>query len=227
MSRSKLPGREDQLDFLLRHLRERIHRGDFVPGQRLIEADLVDETGMSRGKVREALRMLEADGLVELHRNRGASIRRISRQEVSDTLEVLKVISVLMADKAIMRCQEPEARARLEEALAKASSFREQSSRLDYSRHYMDENARFWEVLADLSGNAVLIDTRAKLETTLFRLALEGARITSSKDQWIARHEDILTAVLDGDRDAARRLVEEAVDDVEAAILALPDGVYR
>jgi len=111
MSRSKLPGREDQLDFLLHHLRERIHRGDFVPGQRLIEADLVDETGMSRSKVREALRVLEADGLVELHRNRGASIRRISRQEVSDTLEVLKVISVLITDKAIVGCQEPEARA--------------------------------------------------------------------------------------------------------------------
>ena len=49
MSRSELPGLEDQLDSLLRHLRERIHRGDFVPGQRLIETTLNPQQARTNG----------------------------------------------------------------------------------------------------------------------------------------------------------------------------------
>ena len=96
----------------------------------------------------------------------------------------------------------------------------------DQSRLFMDQNARFWDVFAALSQNPVLIDTRMRLETTLFRLALEGARITSAKDRWITRHEDILAAVLAADREAARGLIEESVRDVERAMLALPNSAF-
>jgi DNA-binding GntR family transcriptional regulator len=223
----KLIGRGEELELLVRELRARIHRGDFVPGQRLVEADLVVQSGMSRGRVRDALRSLEGEGLVQIHRNRGASVRRISRKEVSDTLELLLAISVLMVTKAIARRDEPEVRATLTEALTQARSFREHLSGFEQSRQFMDQNARFWEVFAKLSDNPVLIDTRMRLETTLFRLVLEGARITSAKDQWINRHEDILEAVLAGKREKASRLVEESVHEVGQAMLALPDSAFR
>lgn len=216
-----------ELDLLVRKLRGCIHRGDFVPGQRLVEADLVADTGMSRGRVRDALRILESDGLVQIHRNRGATVRWISRKEVADTIELMRPISVLMIDKAVARAAEPEVRAILTDALTRARRFREQLSEFEQSRQFMDQNARFWDVFAKLSNNPVLIDTRMRLETTLFRLALEGARITSAKGQWIARHEDILEAVLAGNRDQALKLAEESVLDVEQAMLALPDSAFR
>jgi len=219
--------RGEELDHLVRDLRGRIHRGEFVPGQRLVEADLVEDTGMSRGRVREALRVLESEGLVRIDRNRGASVRRISRKEVTDTLELMRAISMLMVDKAITHSDRPEARAVLNEALAQARRFRSHLSEFEQSRQFMDQNARFWDVFAELSDNPVLIDTRLRLETTLFRLSLEGARITSAKDQWITRHEEILEAVLAGDREQALKLTEESVYDVEKAMLALPDAAFR
>jgi len=218
--------RGEELDHLVRALRDRIHKGDFVPGQRLVEHDLVAETGMSRGRVRDALRVLESENLVEINRNKGACVRRISRKEVSDTIEVMRALSILMTDKAIGRIAEPEVRSTVEAALEQARAFRAQAPVYDQSRLFMDQNARFWDVFAELSQNPVLIDTRMRLETTLFRLALEGARITSAKDQWITRHEDILAAVLAADREAARVLVEESVRDVEQAMLALPDSAF-
>jgi DNA-binding GntR family transcriptional regulator len=218
--------RGQELDHLVRELRDRIHKGDFVPGQRLVEHDLVAETGMSRGRVRDALRVLESENLVEINRNKGACVRRISRKEVSDTIEVMRALSILMTDKAISRIAEPEVRSAIGAALEQARAFREQAPVFNQSRLFMDQNARFWDVFAELSQNPVLIDTRMRLETTLFRLALEGARITSAKDQWITRHEDILAAVLAADCETARQLVEESVRDVEQAMLALPDSAF-
>ena len=215
-----------ELDNLIQDLRSRIHAGQLVPGQRLIEADLVAETGMSRGRIREALRRLEDERLVQIDRNRGASVRRISRKEVSDTLEVLRALSLLMTENALAKHDQPETRAILGEALDQVRKFRSHLSDFEQSRHFMDENARFWDAFTRLSDNSVLSETRMRLETTLFRLALEGARITSDKDLWIARHEEIIEAILAGNRSTALNLVKQSVADVERAILALPDSAF-
>ncbi|MGH8137795.1 MAG: GntR family transcriptional regulator [Steroidobacteraceae bacterium] len=210
----------------VRIIREGIHIGRFVPGQRLVEADLMQEFGVSRGRIREAFRRLEADRLVEIEKNKGASVRRISRKEVLDTLEVLHAISRLITERVVAVAADPTARTRIRASLKAAGRFRRQLTQIDQSRQYMNENARFWDVLTDLCDNSVLSDTRIRLETTLFRLALEGSRITARKDQWITRHEDILQAILKRDKQQALKLVGESVDEVRDAMLMLPDIAF-
>jgi DNA-binding GntR family transcriptional regulator len=226
MSVGVKPAKDQGSAAIIAGLRDDIHKGRFVPGQRLIEADLVDRFGLGRAKVREALRMLQHEGLVQIDRNRGASVRRVSRREVRDTLELLRVISVLMAEKTLDRRDEPGVRAALLDSVARTGSFRQRLPALAESREFMDENARFWDVIAELSDNRVLIEARIRLETTLFRLVLEGARITGDKDRWIARHEDILDTILAGNRIRARKLVTDSVLAVEAAMLALPNNAF-
>ena len=68
--------REPVESLIRRHIRE----GRFAPGQRLIEVDLVKQFGVSQRQVREALRRLEAEGLVSIEKNRGASVRRVTRK---------------------------------------------------------------------------------------------------------------------------------------------------
>jgi DNA-binding GntR family transcriptional regulator len=63
-------------------LREQIRRGRFVPGQRLVEADIMRDTGASRGHVREGIQRLEAEGLLVLAEFRGASVRSFSENDV-------------------------------------------------------------------------------------------------------------------------------------------------
>lgn len=76
------PVRGATVDYVLEHLRQGIVRGRYAPGQRLIEADLTDELGVSRGPLREAMRRLSADDLLEIVPNRGAIVRRLSLREM-------------------------------------------------------------------------------------------------------------------------------------------------
>jgi len=207
-------------------LREGIHSGRFVPGQRLIEADLMKEFGASRSRIREAFRRLESDQLILIEKNRGASVRRISRKEVSDTLEVLLATALAIAEKVTARVEQPEVREAIKRSLSIAKRFRHRVSEVDQARQYMNENARFWDALIALCDNKVLSETRLRLETTLFRLALEGARVATRRDRWIVRHEDILRTILARNKPRVRRLVIESVTDVRDAMLALPDSVF-
>jgi DNA-binding GntR family transcriptional regulator len=206
-------------------IRDRIHAGRLVPGQRLIEADLVTELGTNRSRLREAFRRLESEGLVKIDLNKGASVRRISRQEMIDTLEVLDAVSVVMVDKAIDRHRDPAARRVLERALEQARSFRANLMAISQPRRFMDANTQFWDAFDEIQVNPVLSDTRRRLETTLYRVSLDGL-VTRDRERWFARHEDLLRAVLSGDRRRSRKLREVLVHDVREAILALPDEAF-
>jgi DNA-binding GntR family transcriptional regulator len=72
----------------------------FVPAQRLVEIDLAEHFGVGRNSVREALQRLAAEGIVELHRHKGAAIRLLSLQETLDVLEVAERMTGLLARAA-------------------------------------------------------------------------------------------------------------------------------
>ena len=72
----------------------------FVPGQRLVEADLAEQFQVSRNSVREALQQLAAQGVVELPRNKGAAIRALSLQETLEVLDVAERMMGLLAKSA-------------------------------------------------------------------------------------------------------------------------------
>ena len=72
-----------------------IHDGRLVPGQRLVEATLTAELDTSRGPLREALRLLSAAGLVDLIPNRGAMIRKMSKEEIVHRLQLVEVMGAI------------------------------------------------------------------------------------------------------------------------------------
>lgn len=78
-------------------LKTAIASGMFRPGQRLVELQLCDDFGVTRSKVREALRRLEHDGLVEITRNVGATVTAISRNDVEQIYDLLSVLDGLAA----------------------------------------------------------------------------------------------------------------------------------
>jgi DNA-binding GntR family transcriptional regulator len=85
---------------LVDRLRLAIVHGELTPGQRLVEADLAERFGGSRGGVREALVLLENEGLIARQRNRGASVRPVSLEEAIEITEVRAVVEGLCAAKA-------------------------------------------------------------------------------------------------------------------------------
>src|SRR5688572_28933642 len=92
-SRSEVPSVHETVDWI----RERIRRGRFVPGQRLVEADIIRELASSRSRVREALQRLSTEGLVTIEEFRGASVKTFSRDEVRQIYRVRMALEGLAA----------------------------------------------------------------------------------------------------------------------------------
>ncbi|MGW3962643.1 GntR family transcriptional regulator [Amycolatopsis sp. NPDC005003] len=89
-------------------IRDAIVRGEFVPNQRLVEADLSAQFGASRATVRAALIELTNEGLVERVQNRGARVRAVSLEEAVEISEVRMMLEALCAAKAAERISAAE-----------------------------------------------------------------------------------------------------------------------
>lgn len=85
------------VDVVYQQIRDKILKGIYLPGTRLVEADLVDEHNVSRVTVREALRRLASEGLVDLMPNKGIKVRQLTRKEFHDLLIVRAQLEGLSA----------------------------------------------------------------------------------------------------------------------------------
>lgn len=104
-------------------IRAAIVEGRYAPGERLIELKLADELQISRTPIREALRRLEADGLVIIERNRGAMVRPMTLAEVVDLYELRARLEGYAAELAAERATDTQ-RAGLVEAAERFSELR-------------------------------------------------------------------------------------------------------
>lgn len=84
---------------LLERLRTAIMEGMFQPGDRLIERELCEQLGVSRTSLREALRQIEAEGLIHYLPNRGAAVREITLEEVMDLWELRTAVESVVAKR--------------------------------------------------------------------------------------------------------------------------------
>ena len=95
---------------LLDKLRMAIYRGEFPPGQRLVESELAEKYKTSRGAVREALALLQNEQLVTRQRNRSAWVRAVTIEEAIEILEVRALIEGLCAARAAIRAADEDRR---------------------------------------------------------------------------------------------------------------------
>ena len=216
-------GEGEAVDSLIRRC---IRAGRFVPGQRLVEIDLMRMFNVSQRQVRDALRRLEAEGLVRIEKNRGAAVRKISRKEVSCILDVLDSLSLLAVRQAVRTVEDPSVRSEIEESLTATRQFRQQAKGEKRVQSYLDENVRFWDSIASVVDNPILWDIRERLETLLFRLQVQGLTINSDPEMWVAQHGEILGAILSKDVERTESLVLKASQAVREAILGLDDEVF-
>ncbi|WP_033455106.1 GntR family transcriptional regulator, partial [Bordetella bronchiseptica] len=100
------------LEYVVDTLRQGILSGRLVPGQRLVEADLTRQLGVSRGPVRESFRRLSAEGLVESIPNQTTMVRRYSKAEMLELFEIRAELEALAARRAAECMDDPAAKAR-------------------------------------------------------------------------------------------------------------------
>ncbi|MET0985099.1 MAG: GntR family transcriptional regulator [Steroidobacteraceae bacterium] len=156
--RSKKPLRnkstcvEDPVLFAVEEIVKVISSGRYAPGERLIEADFEREFGLGRVPVREALRILAGDGVVELVKNRGARIPVISRAHLVEMLQVQDALIRFALEEMVVHANYAMHMERLSE---QARKMRERLQAKDH-RGMLRAMIRYHELLIEASGNQYL-----------------------------------------------------------------------
>jgi DNA-binding GntR family transcriptional regulator len=185
-------------------LRRAILIGRYKPGERLVEDRLSTELGISRVPIREALRTLAGDGLVELRPNRGAAVAAISTEVAADLVEVRATLEGLNARLAA-RHHQPQIIEELRRVLREGNKAAHARSVPDLVRL----NGDFHDKLAEAGGNAILWDI---MRTLRERTGIVFARNTAARavQDW-DEHSRILAAVIEGDEQLAELLATRHV----------------
>lgn len=186
-------------DKVAEEIRAAILSGHFKPGDRLIEDRLAEEFGVSRNPIREAMRTLASDGLIEVTARRGAVVASLSQREAEELLEVRATLEGANARLAARR-RDPAVLAQLEAILARGT----ETIAAGRVTELPALNDAFHAGLAQAGHNRVLSDLMRTLRdrsAPLFRgYGLDFARAT-----W-AEHAGILRAVIASDPELASLL---------------------
>jgi DNA-binding GntR family transcriptional regulator len=195
-------------------VRERIRHGRLVPGQRLVEADIVTATGVSRGKVREALRRLESEGLVSIEEFRGASVKKLGLDEVRQIYEARMALEGLAANACATRA-DAALRARLQE-IQDDMNAGESAGNHDRFAHL---NEAWHHLIIDGSGNAYIAQFLKRLNVPIYRLLFSTFYTTQRIVIANADHRLITAAIVEGrSADAEREMRAHINNGLEALI---------
>jgi DNA-binding GntR family transcriptional regulator len=183
-------------------LRTLIVRGDLKPGEQLLEADLSEALGISRTPLREALKQLAAEGLVELRLNRSAVVAPFRRDELTELFEAVSGIERCAAELAAARMVERDVE-RLE-ALQERIEWHHDRGEL---REYFETNQQIHSAIVGFARNAVLKATHDILLARVERARFFALSVHGRWDESVREHQDILAALKAGDADRAGRLL--------------------
>lgn len=188
-------------------IRAEIIRGALIPGESVTEMGLAKDCSVSRTPVREALRQLELEGLVELIPNKGAVILGISPEDICDIYQIRAMLEGSVAERAARRASEEEVR-RLTEILDLTEFY---ISKQNFQQlQAMD--GQFHQLIYEMSGSRmfkrVLKDLHYYIGLTRdASLKSEGRAVQSVKE-----HRAVLEAISQHDGDKAKKLMNHHVN---------------
>jgi DNA-binding GntR family transcriptional regulator len=183
-------------------LRALIVEGVLAPGARLNERELSEQLGVSRTPLREAFRLLAAEGLLLQLPNRGVQVVALSREDVRHAFEVMASLEGLAGELAAARVTDAD----LDDLKALQGELEKAHKRRDLPGYYR-VNRAIHDRLNDIAGNPVLAQTyrtlNARLHALRFRSNLNGAKW----DRAVAEHRSMLAALAARDGAALRDLL--------------------
>ena len=201
------PSKADQVHALLK---EQIELGELAPGAPLSELSLVARTGASRTPVREALRRLAAEGLVDLAPRLGARVSRVSAQNVRDLFEFRRLLEPAAIRQATETAAvDPAVRRTFADMRAGFARIQERAPSLERSRAFYELADRFDWTIIDSTRNVHLRRSIAELRPHTARLRNLSHLDPQRTDVSVAEHLAICDALLAGDADEAAAAITD------------------
>jgi len=177
-------------EVVFNNLRDAILKGQLKPGERLLENQLADKLGVSRTPVREALRMLEQENLVELIPRRGAQVLDISAEDIKNILEIRGALEAVSIRHA---CRNMNAE-NLAELRKYNREFEEAFEKCDYEA-VAKADEKFHDVLFKSAGNNRLVNIISNIQVQIYRYRLAYLKVYETKTAVLNHHRNIIEAV--------------------------------
>ncbi len=201
-------------DVVFQTLRQEILRGTLQPGERLMEIHLAQQLGVSRTPVREAIRMLEQEGLVTMIPRRGALVAKITVSDLEDVLEVRAALEELAVRKAC-RNMTQEQMETLKEAEEKFALCLKESDLIACAQ--ADEE--FHALISNATGNFRLVQILNNLREQIYRYRLENLKNKKSHSRLAKEHAAIRKALCERNEEKAQEAVRLHIEHQKESII--------
>ena len=201
-------------DVAYRTLRKQILEDVRKPGERLMEIQLSKEIGVSRTPVREALHMLELDGLVVMIPKCGARVASISSSDLKDVLEVRRALDELAIKLACKRINS-EQLDRLYQAMIK---FKEATLKGNIEKIARADEL-FHDIIVEASFNKKLTYMMQNLSEQVYRFRYECVKDASMYGELMKEHQEMYESIKNKDEQRAAQAVDSHIIRQEQAII--------
>jgi DNA-binding GntR family transcriptional regulator len=207
------------VDLVMEAIKAGIRNARYVPGQRLVEPDMMRDFDVSRGTVREALRRLAAEGFVSIELYRGASIRKMSRSEFVELNEIRALLEGYAASLAAQRMSKGERKKLLE--------LEQLWDRGTQNLTYAQYNEQFHVLIVEASRHKQLPNFVQQAQLSIFRLQFHSILQTPvATRRSRLEHRRIVKAILKGDASAAESAMRQHIQNSAVVIMGAPDTFF-
>lgn len=198
-------------DIVQDRMRTAIIEGHFSPGERLVERPLCDQLGVSRTVIRETIRYLEAEGLVEIIPNRGPIVATLDWDQAQQIYDIRRQLE----GAAVAKCAQSYGRGFPKRMNSALDALEVAMSDLDWTR-VVRSTTLFYEVIFKEAGHAIAWDIVQRLNGRISRLRVLTLSAKDRPRPGIGHMKAISEAILSKDPDVARQAVQAHLDDASA-----------
>lgn len=198
-------------------LRDAICQGEYEPGQRLQEMELVERFGVSRSPIREALRLLVSDGLVDEIPNRGVFVRSYTPQDIKDIFE----LRVLFEGYAIDMLRTKLTQDNMDELMQILERMEFAFERADV-RAYMATDRLLHHRIIELCGNSLMLQLYQRIEGQIGRFRQDSVLRPQRFQDSMQEHRDLVRNLIAGNSLMAKEVnLEHLTHARDSAILCV------
>ncbi|MDF2523239.1 MAG: transcriptional regulator, GntR family [Clostridiales bacterium] len=201
-------------DVIFGTLREAIISGELRPGERLMEVQLSEKMGVSRTPVREAIRKLELEGLVDMIPRKGAHVAELSVKDIMDVLEVRASLDGLATSLSAQRITDEEIN-ELKHVYSQFVNYVEKEN----LQGSIKKDVEFHDIIYHSSRNDKLIQISNNLREQIHRFRVIYLKGSGSSRELIKEHWEIIEAITSRDVEAAQRVAQKHIRNQEATII--------
>ncbi|MCI5614373.1 MAG: GntR family transcriptional regulator [Agathobacter sp.] len=200
-------------DVVYNTLREAILKGELKPGERLMELQLASKLGVSRTPIREAIRMLELEGLAVTIPRKGAEVAKMTVKDMEDVLEVREALDELAAKIACNKITEEQL-----QTLSKVKDAFEESTKTTDIKQIAMYDEKFHDVIYESTGNVRLVNLLNNLREQIYRYRVEYLKNVEVYPRLIEEHETILKALQDRNQELVVEAMRDHVENQATAV---------